>query len=146
MPEMEVEPDGGAADAKSANKNTFDEILRAQVGEGLVEGQHQRAIQTGCGEQSQLRARAGRAKHRIGGTQHVARMWLERHSDSGGAECCRARDGCIDDGTMSSVHAVEISDCSDCTLEGGSAGRIVVYDAKRFRRSCSFGHMRSLMC
>jgi hypothetical protein len=70
-------------------------------------------------------------------------MRLERHGDGRAAECGRARDRCIDDGTMSTVHAVEISDRRDCTFESGSAGRIVVYDAKRFRRSRSFGHMWS---
>ena len=56
MAEMEIEADGRAADAEPADQNARDEFLGGQRGEGLIEGQHQRAVEPGCGEQAQLRS------------------------------------------------------------------------------------------
>ena len=82
-------------------------------GESLVEGEHQCAVEAGRGEQAQLRARVGEAKHRIGRAQHIARVRLERHGDRRAAERRRARDRRIDHGAMAAMHAVEIADRRD---------------------------------
>ena len=54
LAEMEVEADRGARDRQPVDQDVGDELLGGQPGERRVEGQHDRTVETGCGEEPQL--------------------------------------------------------------------------------------------
>ena len=125
---MKIEADGRTANAEPADQDARDELLRRQRGERGVEGEHQRAVEAGGGEQAQLRGLIGQAKHRIGRAQQLARMRLERDGDRRSAERGRARDRRIDHGAMAAVHAVEIADRRDRAPKLRDARRVIADD------------------
>ena len=51
---MEIEADRRAADAEPPDQNLLDELLGRGRGERRVEGQHDRAVEPGRGQQPQL--------------------------------------------------------------------------------------------
>jgi hypothetical protein len=141
MPEMEIEADGRAADAELPNQNARDEVLGAQGGESLVEGEHQCAVEPGHGEQAQFRAGIRETKHRVGRAQYIARVRLEGHGDGRAPERRRARDRRIDHCAMAAMYAVEIADRRDRPRERGLRC-VIVGNAERLFRRGRFGHVR----
>src|SRR5215470_19411857 len=99
------------------------DIVDEIVGRGLrqrgVEGQYDRAVEPGAGEQAQLGALVGQAEQRLLRAEEAARMRLEGERRGRSAERARARKRCSDHGTVPALHAVEIADGDDGALERG---------------------------
>ena len=125
MSEMKIEADGRAANAEPAHEDAHDELFRAQRREGLVERQHQRAVEPGRGEQAQLGLLVGQPEDRVVRPQHLARVGLEGDRDRPAAERLRARDRRVDHGAVTAMHAVEIADRRHGAVELRDFRRIV---------------------
>ena len=125
MTEMEIEPDGRAANAEPADQDSRDELLGRQRGEIGIEGEHQRAIEARGGEQAKLRGLVGETKHRIGRPQQLARVRLERDGDCRSVEFSRACNCRIDHRAVAAVHAVEIADRRDRATKLRDTRRVI---------------------
>ncbi len=91
LPKRKSIADGGARDAEPMQQDVVDEVLGRGLRQRGVEGQHDRAVEPGAGEQAQLGALVGQAEQRLLRPEEAARMRLEGQRRSRPAECTRAR-------------------------------------------------------
>ena len=74
---MEVEADHDAGDREALDQDPAHEVLGRQRRERRVEPHHDRAVEPGPGEQTQLGGLVAQAKHRLVRPEDRARMRLE---------------------------------------------------------------------
>ena len=63
--EMKIKADRRAADGEPLDQNPFDELLGGEAGERRVEGEHDRAVEAGRGEEPQLAGLVGQPEQRL---------------------------------------------------------------------------------
>src|SRR5205085_9849813 len=101
------------------------ELLCGQRRKTYVKREHQCAVESGRGEQAQLRALVGETEKRIRRTQKLARVRLERDRDRRNAERRGARDRCVDHRAMAAMYAIEVSDRRDRAAEARDVRRVI---------------------
>src|SRR4029077_7084555 len=134
--EMKVEADRRAADGEAVDKNALDEIFGSQFGKVGVEGQHNRAVEPGGGEQAQFGGFGSEPEQWFIGIEEGTRMRLEGERSRRLAEHARPRQGRRDHRLVAAMHPVEIAD-SDRRAAERFAGREIVHHLKVL-----YGHRR----
>ena len=75
--EMEIKADRRAADREPLDQDALDEFLGGEAGKRRVEGEHDRAVEPGRGEEPQFAGLVGQAEQRLVRVEEGARMRLE---------------------------------------------------------------------
>ena len=127
--EMEIEADGGGADAEAADQNFFDEFFRRGRHQRGVESHDDGAVEAGAGEQAQLVALAGELEQLVLRAQELARVWREGKRRRLAVELSGARPCGVDHRAVAAVHAVEIANSDD---GAGERGDVVVAHNREF--------------
>ena len=133
LAEMEVKADDGAADGEPPDQDARDELLRGDVRQSGIEGQHDRPVEPGRSQQPQFGGLVGQPKQRFAGIEESARMRLEGQHRGGLAEAFGAVARGCDHRPMAAVHPVEIADGEDGATQRVS-GRSIAHDEEAFRR------------
>src|SRR6516225_10918643 len=116
---MKVKADGRAANGEAVYKDALDEIFSAQLSEVGIEGQHNRAVEPGGGEQAQFGGFGGEPEQRFVGIEERARMRFEGERGGRLTERAPPRQCRRDHRLMAAMHSVEIADG-----DGGAAERL----------------------
>ena len=130
---MKIKADRRAAHGEPLDQDPFDELLGGEAGKRRVEGEHDRAVEAGRGEEPQLAGLVGQAEQRLVRIEEGARMRLEGQRRRRPAQRLGAANGGADHGAVAAVHAVEIADGDDRAAQG-VIGRDIAHDPETLGR------------
>ena len=97
-------------------------------------------VESGRGQEAQLRALVGEAEQRLVRAEERARMRLEGQRRGRPAERLGARERGRDHGAVAAMHAVEIADGDDGAIERAVGGRFATNHDERLGRIGLVGH------
>ena len=125
LAEMEVEADHGAGDGEAVDQNALDEVLGAEPRQRRVEGEHDRAVEPGRGQQPELGGLRGEVERGLVRAEERARMRLEGEHRRRPVRRLGALHRRADHRAVAAMHAVEIADGDhrpDQPVEAGQSG------------------------
>ena len=146
LAEMEVEADHGAGDGEPVDQDLFDELLGGEPGQRRVEGEQDRAVQAGRGEQPELGCLRGEVERGLVRAEKRAGMRLEGEHRRGSVRRLGALHSRPDHRAMTAMDAIEIADGDDrpdqaIEARSGKAGDFVAHDDEGMS-GMGFGHVR----
>ena len=130
---MKVKADSRPAHGETLDQDAGDECFRGKLRQGLVERQHDGAVEAGGGEEPQFGGFIGQPKQRLAGIEKGARVRLKGQRRRRAAKRCGPRLGGGDDGFMTAMHAIEIAD-GDHRAAQSAVGRKIAHEAEILRR------------
>ena len=130
---MKVKADHRAAHGKAFDQNALHKFFRGQLGERRIEGEDDRTIEPGAGQQPQLIRLVGQPEQLFLRIEEGARMRLEGQRRGRLSQNSGAIERGSDDGAMAAMHAVEIADGDDCAAQA-TVAPAVAHDEEVFCR------------
>ena len=109
-PEVEIIAHHHMTGREAGRQEVADEILRLEIGQRAVEGQHHHEGSTQGLDDALLELRRGQAEDRHGGLEEAARVRLEGDDAPGNAEALGFGAGDIEEFLVAPVNAVEVAD------------------------------------
>ncbi len=133
MPKWKLKPMTAPRTAKRLDQDAANELLGGEVGERRIEGEHDRAVEPGRGQEPQFGRLVGEPEQLFVRMEEGARMRLEGERRGRAAEPVGALQRGGDDDPVAAMHAVEIADGNDRAAQAIIA-RAVAHDEEAFCR------------